>query len=138
MIIDTTNTILVVDDQQAMRRTIAHILRSIGVQHVVHAEDGEHAWSIITQGWVNLVLLDWNMPRCPGIDLLRKIRKDAIYCKMPVIMVTAEADQNHLIDAVNAGVTDYIVKPFTPHTLVSKIEKQLNQKVKVKPLANEA
>lgn len=135
MMLDPSNTILVVDDQQAMRRTIAHILRSVGITHVVHAEDGEHAWEILTHGWVNMVLLDWNMPRCPGIDLLRRIRQSEAYAQMPVIMVTAEAGQDHLVDAINAGVTDYIIKPFTPHVLVSKIEKHLQSKPKVRPTA---
>lgn len=136
--IDPSATILVVDDQQAMRRTIAHILRSVGIKHVVQAEDGEHAWSVINRGWVDLVLLDWNMPRCPGLELLLRIRQSENYSKLAVIMVTAEADHEHLLDAISAGVDDYIVKPFAPQTLLDKIDKQLRQKSPVMPPARQA
>jgi two-component system chemotaxis response regulator CheY len=114
-------SILVVDDQQPMRKTIAYILRQQGLKNVQFAEDGDEAWGIINSGRIDLVLLDWNMPRLSGLSLLERIRKSEAHARLPVIMVTAEANADHVISAMQVGVTDYVVKPFAPDTLVKKL-----------------
>jgi two-component system chemotaxis response regulator CheY len=117
--------ILVVDDQQPMRKTIVFILRQLGYRNVTCAEDGDIAWTCITSQPVDLVLLDWNMPRMSGLSLLKRIRASEDYHKIPVVMITAEANENHVVTAVQAGVTNYIVKPFSPGVLDRKIHEAL-------------
>jgi two-component system, chemotaxis family, chemotaxis protein CheY len=114
-------SILVVDDHQVMRKTIAYILRQVGFNNLHFAEDGETAWQFITKGPVDLLLLDWNMPRMSGLELLERIRRSEEYNKLPVLMITAEATDDQVLTAINAGVTDYVVKPFTPETLLKKL-----------------
>lgn len=114
--------ILVVDDQQPMRKTIAYILRQLGLKDIQFAEDGDAAWKHINSTRVDLVLLDWNMPRLSGLSLLERIRSSEAFAKLPVIMVTAEANTDHVLSAMQAGVTDYVVKPFSPNTLQKKLQ----------------
>ena len=113
--------VLVVDDQQPMRKTIAYILRQLGLKHIEFAEDGDEAWKLINNVQVDLALLDWNMPRLSGLSLLERIRQSESYAKLPVVMITAEANIEHVQAAMQAGVTDYVVKPFSPDTLLKKI-----------------
>lgn len=113
--------VLVVDDQQPMRKTIAYILRQLGLKHIEYAEDGDEAWKLINSTRVDLVLLDWNMPRLSGLSLLERIRRSESHGKLPVVMITAEANTEHVEMAMRAGVTDYVVKPFSPETLYKKI-----------------
>ena len=113
--------VLVVDDQQPMRKTIAYILRQLGLKHIEFAEDGDEAWKLINNARVDLVLLDWNMPRLSGLSLLERIRQSESYARLPVVMITAEANIEHVQAAMQAGVTDYVVKPFSPDTLLKKI-----------------
>lgn len=113
--------ILIVDDQQPMRKTIAYILRQLGFKNLNFAEDGEGAWEIINNDPVDLVLLDWNMPRMSGLELLERIRRSERFAKLPVVMITAEANEEHVVTAIGAGVTNYVVKPFTPDVLARKI-----------------
>ncbi|HCR14365.1 response regulator [Solidesulfovibrio sp.] len=117
--------ILVVDDQQPMRKTIVFILRQLGYRNVTCAEDGDIAWNHINNRPVDLVLLDWNMPRMSGLSLLNRIRASEDYRKLPVVMITAEANEDHVVTAVQAGVTNYIVKPFSPRVLDKKIHEAL-------------
>lgn len=124
---DSSIGILVVDDQQPMRKTIAFILRQAGFKHIDFAEDGDAAWEIIARGLVDLVLLDWNMPRMSGMELLERIRSHPSVSKLPVIMVTAEAHQDLVVAAIAAGVTDYVVKPFTPAVLLHKVHGVLSR-----------
>ena len=121
----TSIAILVVDDQQPMRKTIAYILRQVGFKHITFAEDGEAAWKVINSETVDLVLLDWNMPRMSGMELLGRIRRSEQYGKLPVVMITAEANEEHVLSAIGAGVTNYVVKPFSPATLLKKIRETL-------------
>ncbi len=115
--------ILIVDDQQTMRRTIADILRLFGYTMIIYAEDGIMALERLEQNpSVGLVLLDWSMPRMTGIEVLKKIRKMPEFSDLAVLMITAEGDQEHVIEAIQHGVTDYIVKPFTPITLERKMK----------------
>ena len=120
--LQTSANILIVDDHPAMRRTIADIMRMLGYVNMSYAEDGLMALDRLQENTVtDLILLDWNMPRMTGLSFLRRIRSIPEYEKLPVIMITAEAEQQQVVEAVSAGVTTYIVKPFTPITLQRKI-----------------
>lgn len=119
--VDKNLAVLVVDDHQSMRRTIADILRTFGIRDILYAEDGEQAMQKLADAEVDLVLLDWNMPNMSGIELLKVLRGSEEFKTLPVIMVTAEAERDDVVEAVQEGVTDYIVKPFLPDTLRKKI-----------------
>jgi two-component system chemotaxis response regulator CheY len=128
---DTTIPVLIVDDQQPMRRTIADIMRGLGFSKLAYAEDGLMAWEKLNREDFGLVLLDWSMPRMTGIELLKKIRQSEEKFKdIPVLMITAEADRTNVVEAIQSGVTNYIVKPFTPATLDKKIRDILATVVK--------
>jgi len=123
--------VLVVDDYQAMRRMLADILRYAGIKNISHAEDGAVAWNRIRQQnpSFDLVFLDWDMPNMTGIELLQQLRAEEQYKDMPVIMITAEADVEHVKEAIEVGVTDYIVKPYKPQTVISKIQSVMKVKL---------
>ena len=114
--------ILVVDDHALTRAMVQSILKSAGFSQVVHADNGEMAIKRLTEQHIDLIVCDWNMPTVSGIDVLRFIRKNEIYKKIPFIMLTAEAYRRNLKEALEAGVTDYVVKPFTPDVLLQKVE----------------
>lgn len=120
---DVNMRILVVDDFSTMRRIIKNILRQLGFNNILEADDGTTAWEILNKSHVDLVICDWNMPKMTGIELLRKVRQMEIYEDLPFLMVTAEAQQENLVEAVQAKVSNYVVKPFTAETLGQKIEK---------------
>jgi two-component system chemotaxis response regulator CheY len=115
--------ILVVDDMPTMRRIVKNIFKELGFSHVEEAEDGKAALDKLKAGKFDLVVSDWNMPVMPGIELLRNIRADAALKHIPVLMVTAEAKQENLVEAIKAGVSNYIVKPFTAETIKEKLDK---------------
>lgn len=115
--------VLIVDDFSTMRRIVRNILRQIGLSNVVEADDGTTAWEILNREKIDFIVSDWNMPKMPGIDLLRKVRASDQFGNLPFLMVTAEAQQENIIEAVQAKVSNYIVKPFTADTLKQKIDK---------------
>jgi two-component system chemotaxis response regulator CheY len=115
--------ILIVDDFSTMRRIIKNLLRDLGFNNTVEADDGLTAWPILEQGGIDFLVTDWNMPGMQGIDLLKKVRADEKLGSMPVLMVTAETKREQIIEAAQAGVNGYIVKPFTAGTLKEKIDK---------------
>jgi len=115
--------VLVVDDFSTMRRIIKNILRQLGFTNIVEADDGTTAWETLNKEKIEFVISDWNMPKMPGIELLRKVRGSEAFADMPFLMVTAEAQQENIIEAVQAKVSNYIVKPFTAETLGQKIDK---------------
>ncbi len=115
--------ILVVDDFSTMRRIIKNLLRDLGFSNTVEADDGLTALPILKAGGIDFLVTDWNMPGMQGIDLLRTVRADEKLSKMPVLMVTAEQKREQIIEAAQAGVNGYIVKPFTAATLKEKIDK---------------
>ena len=115
--------ILVVDDFSTMRRIIKNQLRELGFSNIREAEDGAAAFQILESARIDFVVADWNMPVVTGLDLLKKIRADDRFKTMPVLMVTAEAKREQIIEAAQSGVNGYVVKPFTPKTLQEKIEK---------------
>ncbi len=123
MATDKSMTVLVVDDFSTMRRIIKNILRQLGFANIVEADDGTTAWEALNKGNIDFVISDWNMPQMPGIELLRKVRSSEEFANMPFLMVTAEAQQENIIEAVQAKVSNYIVKPFTAETLGAKIDK---------------
>jgi two-component system chemotaxis response regulator CheY len=117
--------ILVVDDFATMRRIITNVLRQLGFENIVEADDGSKALRVIEQQRVDFVITDWNMPQMSGLDLLKAIRshEDATKQKTPVLMVTAESLQENIVAAAQAGVNNYIIKPFDAKTLSDKINK---------------
>jgi two-component system chemotaxis response regulator CheY len=115
--------VLVVDDFATMRRIIKNILRQLGFTNIVEADDGTTAWETLNKDNIDFIISDWNMPKMSGIELLRKVRSSEEFADLPFLMVTAEAQQENIIEAVQAKVSNYIVKPFTPDTLSQKIDK---------------
>ena len=115
--------ILVVDDFESMRRIVKQVLHDIGFKDISLADDGATALPLLKNGDFGFLITDWNMPQMEGIDLVRGVRADPRLKSMPILMVTAEAKREQIIQAAQAGVNDYIVKPFTPDTLKAKIEK---------------
>ncbi|MBQ7739421.1 MAG: chemotaxis response regulator CheY [Desulfovibrionaceae bacterium] len=115
--------VLVVDDFSTMRRIVRNILRQLGIANVVEADDGTTAWDILNREKIDFIVSDWNMPKMPGIELLRKVRASDQFANLPFLMVTAEAQQENIIEAAQAKVSNYIVKPFTADTLKQKIDK---------------
>lgn len=114
---------LVVDDFATMRRIIRNLLKELGFTNVDEAEDGVNALAKLREGSFDFVVSDWNMPNMTGIELLRNIRADASLKHLPVLMVTAEAKKENIIEAAQAGASGYVVKPFTAATLDEKLKK---------------
>lgn len=115
--------ILVVDDFSTMRRIIKNLLRDLGFTNVTEADDGATALPMLKQTQFDFLITDWNMPGMQGIDLLKAVRSDPGLASLPVLMVTAEAKRDQIVEAAQAGVNGYIVKPFTATTLKEKIDK---------------
>jgi two-component system, chemotaxis family, chemotaxis protein CheY len=116
---------LVVDDFSTMRRIVKNLLQELGYQNVQEADDGQTAWPMLQSGSFDFVITDWNMPLMPGLDLLKAIRADEKLKNLPVLMVTAEAKREQIVEAVQAGVSGYVVKPFTAEILKQKLDKIL-------------
>ena len=121
--IDTSLKVLVVDDMSTMRRIVKNVLKQIGFSDMVEAENGQDALNKLKAGDIGFIVSDWNMPVMQGIDLLRAVRADAELKHLPFLMVTAEAQKDNIIEAVQAGVSNYVVKPFTAEALQAKLEK---------------
>jgi two-component system chemotaxis response regulator CheY len=121
--LDKNMKILIVDDFSTMRRIIKNLLRDLGFSNTHEADDGLTALPMLKSGDYDFLVTDWNMPGMSGIDLLRQVRADAKLSSMPVLMVTAEAKRDQIIEAAQAGVNGYVVKPFTAAALKEKIEK---------------
>ena len=115
--------ILIVDDFSTMRRIVKNLLGDLGFTNTAEAEDGNAALAALRAAPFDFVVTDWNMPVMTGIDLLRAIRADAKLKHLPVLMVTAEAKREQIIEAAQAGVNGYIIKPFTAQTLEEKLNK---------------
>jgi len=125
---DLTTTILLVDDFQVVRKTLKHHLRSMGFVNFEEAIDGVMALEILEQKDIGLILLDWNMPVKSGFELLKEIRGNEKFNKIPVIMLTAEGTEEAVTQAILAGASNYIVKPFNYDTLAKKIANVMNKK----------
>jgi two-component system chemotaxis response regulator CheY len=121
--VDKGMKILIVDDFSTMRRIIKNLLRELGFNNTMEADDGSTALPMLKNGDFDFLVTDWNMPIMQGIELLKAIRADERLKTLPVLMVTAEAKREQIMEAAQSGVNGYIVKPFTAETLREKIEK---------------
>lgn len=113
--------ILLVDDSSTMRRIQKNTLEKIGHTDVTEAGDGVEALAKLAGGGFELVLMDWNMPNMTGIEALKKIKADPALKSIPVIMVTSESEKTKIMEAIQCGAANYVVKPFQPETLAEKI-----------------
>lgn len=120
--------ILVVDDYLTMRRIVRSTLSQLGFSNIQEAKDGVEALEKINANKFDLIISDWNMPNMMGIDLLKAVRSNEKLKSVPFIMVTAEAEKENIIEAAKAGVSNYVLKPFTADSLSEKIEAVLCKK----------
>lgn len=121
---DKKTKVLVVDDMMTMRKIVSKTFKDIGFSDIVEAADGVLAWKALCEANppIGLVISDWNMPNCTGLELLKKVRSDDRFKSIPFVLVTAEAEQHQIVQALTAGVSNYVVKPFTPPILLEKLE----------------
>ncbi len=119
---DTQTKVLVVDDFSTMRRIVMNILKGLGYNNLVEAEDGAQAYSKVQEGGFGFVVSDWNMPNMDGLEFLQKVRSNAEFKDLPFLMITAETEKEKVVAAIQAGVSNYIVKPFTAEGLKEKLE----------------
>lgn len=120
---DVKMNVLIVDDFSTMRRIVKNILRQLGFENILEADDGMNALDVLRSQKVDFIISDWNMPRLSGMELLKAVRTSEEWKDLPFLMVTAEGQKENVIEAVKAKVSNYIVKPFTPETLSEKIKK---------------
>lgn len=114
--------LLVVDDSSTMRRIIKNTLVRLGYQDIIEGEDGVKGWEALNANPdTGMLITDWNMPEMNGLELVQKVRADARFEDLPIIMVTTEGGKAEVITALKAGVNNYIVKPFTPQVLKEKL-----------------
>jgi two-component system, chemotaxis family, chemotaxis protein CheY len=113
--------ILVVDDSLTMRRIIVNSLNRLGFKDIVEADNGRKAFDALSGGGIDLLLTDWNMPEVSGLELVHMVRKEDKLKGTPILMITTNSAKEEVIEALRAGVNNYVVKPFTPDTLKEKI-----------------
>ena len=119
---DPKTKILIVDDMLTMRKIVKKIFRDLGFTNITEAHDGKDAWEKVQTGNFGLIMSDWNMPVCSGLDFLKMVRSDKNLAKTPFILVTAEAEQHQVAEAIKSGVDNYVVKPFSQEALKLKLE----------------
>ncbi len=112
---------IVVDDSSTMRKLLKSILLSAGLE-VIEARDGLDALACLQQRAPDIALLDWNMPEMSGVELLSKLRADHAYDQMRIMMVTTESEQEHIIQALQKGADEYVMKPFTKDAVLDKLQ----------------
>jgi two-component system chemotaxis response regulator CheY len=127
VILDARTRILVVDDQPFIRNMVKAILKGFGLNDVMTADDGNRAIDMLTEGNFDAVICDWNMPIVTGIDVLKHLRSMGSKSRIPFIMLTAEAYRENIVAALEAGVTDYISKPFTSDILGEKLARAISK-----------
>jgi two-component system, chemotaxis family, chemotaxis protein CheY len=120
---DSKMKILVVDDFSTMRRIVKNILKQLGYENILEADDGTSALVTLKNEKIDFIISDWNMAQMSGIELLKAVRTTEGLQNIPFLMVTAEGNKENVIEAVKNRVNNYIVKPFTPETLMEKISK---------------
>ena len=123
MAIDTSMKVLVVDDFATMRRIVKGALKQLGFKDIIEAEDGKAAFDELKKEKVGLIVSDWNMPNMTGLELLKAVRGDDGLKDIPFLMVTAEGQKDNVVEAIKSGVSNYVVKPFTPDTFSEKLQK---------------
>jgi two-component system chemotaxis response regulator CheY len=117
---------LVVDDSVTMRRIVINSLRNLGYNNFVEAGDGKDAYDkLTTNAGINFIITDWNMPVASGLDLVKSVRKDEKFSSIPILMVTTRGVKEDIVEALQAKVNNYVVKPFTPQILKEKIDQIL-------------
>lgn len=126
---------LIVDDFSNMRKIIKKVISDMGYENAFEAADGQSAYELLvihakTEEPFEFIIADWNMPNMTGLDLLKKCRNEEPFKKLPFMMVTAEADEKHILEALRIGVTEYVVKPFSPVKLKEKLESSY-KKIKI-------
>jgi two-component system chemotaxis response regulator CheY len=122
--IDKNLKVLVVDDMATVRMVVSQCLDEMGFKNIVEAPNGQAAWDVIANEGtgIGLILSDWNMPKLTGVELVKLLRGDKRYAKIPFILVTTEKEAHRVLEAVKAGIDDYVVKPFTVVTLGEKLK----------------
>jgi len=120
---DLNMKVLIVDDFATMRRILRNVLKQIGFKNMIEADDGKTALKELKKGNFNLILCDWNMPEMSGLELLNIVRSDDELKNIPFVMVTAEAQKDNIVEAVKAGVSNYVVKPFTAEKINEILQK---------------
>ena len=118
---------LVVDDFSTMRRIVRKILKDLQFKEVFEAENGAEALKLLESTKVDLIVSDWNMPTMTGLELLKRVRADERLKGLPFMMVTAEAQKENIIEAIQAKVSNYVVKPFSPEVFAEKLAKIIPQ-----------
>lgn len=119
---------LVVDDSVTMRRIMVNSLNKLGYDGIIEAEDGKDALAkLYSEPGINFIITDWNMPNMDGLTFVQSLKEDSDLSKLPILMVTTRSLKDDIIDAMKAGVNNYIVKPFTPQVLAEKIQAILNK-----------
>jgi len=121
MMPDKEIKILVVDDSATMRQIVRNSLKELGYTNIIEADGGLEALDLLKEESIDFVVTDWNMPDLTGIELLKNIRADEFLARLPVLMVTAEARKECVVEAVKAGVNNFIIKPFTTQIMEQKI-----------------
>ncbi|MGA2936014.1 MAG: response regulator [Syntrophobacteraceae bacterium] len=120
-------TAMVVDDFSTMRRIVRKILKDLQFREVIEAENGVEALRLLGSNKVDLIVSDWNMPAMTGLELLKRVRADERLKGLPFLMVTAEAQKENIIEAIQAKVSNYVVKPFSPAVFAEKLAKIIPQ-----------
>ena len=121
--LDLDRKVLLVEDTESMRRIIRSVLKGFGYKDIQEAPNGKEGLARLRSGDYGLVIADWNMPEMTGIDMLRAIRQDSALSELPVVMLTSRSEQEHIQEALDAGVSGYIVKPFTQEALTDRLQK---------------
>ncbi len=129
MTIEKIRKVLIVDDFTAMRRILRNYLKQYGInsKDILEAENGKEAFGILKNAIVDVVFTDINMAQMDGLELLRAIKQDEVLKKLPVIMVTSEGQRQTVIEAIEGGASDYIVKPFTFEIVSNKLKRVCNR-----------
>jgi two-component system chemotaxis response regulator CheY len=118
-----TTKVLIVDDMKTMRKIVMKSLRDLGLTDFKEAGDGAEAWSVLSDpaSQIQLIVSDWNMPNCSGLDLLKRVRADSKLKGLPFLLLTAESEAAQVTEALKAGVDNYLVKPFSTDSLGQKL-----------------
>ena len=121
---DPKTRVLIVDDMMTMRKVVGKSCKEIGFTDLTEANDGADAWTKINGATppFGLIISDWNMPNSSGLDLLKSVRADSRFSKIPFLLVTAESEKSQIMEAIKSGVSNYVIKPFTTDTLKEKLE----------------
>lgn len=129
---DPTTRVLIVDDMMTMRKIVSRVCGELGFTDLTLAADGALGFQALCDARppIGLVISDWTMPNCTGLDLLKRVRGDKRFSKVPFLMVTAESEKAQIMEALTAGVSDYVIKPFTSEGLGAKIKNAYDKMLK--------